>query len=186
MSNTRLRFSFKVLAFTLLFFLSCGFQMSFWPNIITFLPSPQIWLIIIFFISMKWKPVFAIFYIYFLAYCLTNFSEIPLKMLWTTLLITFTAIWFIKDRIQLSGAFAFITLSLMGSLIFEISYFSLSDILEITPTTFMFTDRLLQILMNFIFSYPLYFALTSFDKALLDQDEWQKSSQPHQEVTSHE
>lgn len=187
MNNTRLRFYFKVLTFTLLFFFACGFQTSFWPNLISFLPSPQIWLILVFFIAMRWPPVFAIFYIYFLAFCLTSFSDVPLKMLWTTLLLTFTAIWFVKDRIQLTGAFSFIVISLFGSVIFELSYYYLSDLLEVTPTAFMFIDRMLQILVNFIFCYPLYFVLMYLDKLLLDQDEWQKSTRgPDHEAVPHE
>lgn len=187
MNNTRLRFYFKILAFTLLFFLMCGFQTSFWPNIVTLLPSPQLWLITVFFLTMRWPPIFTIFYVYFLAFCLTHFSDIPLKMLWTTLLITFAAIWFIKDRIQLTGAFSFIVISLCGSAIFEVSYYYLSDLLEVTPTTFMFIDRSLQILVNFIFCYPMYFFLTYLDKLLLDQDEWKTSSRDHtSEAASHE
>lgn len=187
MNNLRLRFYFKILTFTLLFFLLCGFQTSFWPNIITFLPSPQLWLIAIFFLVIRWPPVFTIFYIYFLAFCLTHFSDIPLKMLWSTLLITFTAIWFVKDRIQLTGVFSFIVIGLFGSSIFELSYYYLSDLLEFTPTTFMFIERCLQILVNFLFCYPMYFLLTYLDKLLLDQDEWKKSSRDHTaEASTHE
>jgi hypothetical protein len=185
MNNNRLRFYFKILMFTLMFFLACGFQTSFWPNVISFMPSPQIWLILIIFITLKWKPVFTIFYIYFLGFCLTSFCEVPLKMLWTCLLIMFTSLWFIKNRIQLTGALSFIVLTLLGSFIFEISYYYFSDLLEATPTSFMFFDRLLQILINFIFCYPIYFILTKIDDVILDRDEWQKS-RSHHEAAQHE
>ncbi len=185
MNNTRLRRYIKILGFTLLFFLACGFQTSFWPNIITFIPSPQIWFILIVFIILKWRPLFSIFYIYFLGYCLTQFSEIPLKMIWTTLITTYSLIWFVKNRIQLSGAFAFVVLILFGSFIFEFSYYYFSDALEITPTTIMFIDRVLQILINFIFCYPLYFAFEKIDTVLFDEDEWKHSSKTQHEL-SHE
>lgn len=185
MNNTRLKFYFKILIFTALFFVSCGFQTSFWPNVITFIPSPQIWLIMIIFMTVSWRPLFTIFYIYFLGYCVTRFSEIPLKMIWCSLIVTYSAIWFVKNRIQLSGAFSFIVLTLFGSFIFEMSYYNFSDFLETTPTSFMFIDRMLQILVNFIFSYPLYFVFYKLDNVLFDENEWKHSPSDNQEI-SHE
>lgn len=186
MNNARLRHYIKIFVFTLLFFLACGFQTSFWPNVITFLPSPQIWLIMLVFITLKWKPVFTIFYIYFLAFCLTFFSEIPLKMLWVSLLIMFTVLWLIKNRIQLTGVFSFIILTLLGSFVFELSYYYFSDLLEAIPTSFMFFDRSLQILVNFIFCYPLYFVFSKIDVAVFDEDEWKKSTRTDHEVPQYE
>ena len=182
MNNARLRFYFKILIFTALFFISCGFQTSFWPNIITFIPSPQIWLIMVIFMAINWRPLFTIFYIYFLGYCITRFSEVPLKMMWSTLVVTYSTIWFVKNRIQLTGAFSFIVLTLFGSFIFEICYYNFSDFLETTPTSFMFIDRMLQILVNFRFSDPLYFMLKKFDTLLFAENEWQRSTTEHQEM----
>ncbi|MBY0554192.1 hypothetical protein K2P97_06665 [bacterium] len=186
MNNTRLRFYFKILAFTVLFFISCGFQTSFWPNIITFIPSPQIWLIMIIFMTISWRPLFTIFYLYFLGYCLTRFSEIPLKMVWSTLIVTYSVVWFVKNRIQLTGAFSFVVLTLLGSTVFEITYYNFSDFLEVTPTSFMFIDRALQILVNFIFSYPLYFVLNKFNTLLFDENEWKRSTTDHHHEMQHE
>lgn len=182
MTNKRLRFYFKILTFTLLFFAACGFQTSFWPNIITFLPSPQIWLIMMIFMTVRWPPLFTIFYIYFLGYCLTRFSEIPLKMIWSTVLVMFSSLLLIKNRIQLAGAFSFIILTLFGSIVFEMSYYYFSDVLELTPTPFMFIDRMLQILINFVFCYPLYFSLDKMDTMLFDENEWRQSSNIHHEA----
>lgn len=164
----------------LFFFLACGFQTSFWPYIITAIPSPQVWLIMILFIVIRWNSLNNIFYIYFLSYCLTLFSNVPLKMLWTTLFITYFILVTIKKRIHLSGVFSFILLSLLGSLIFEVSSYFMSDLLEPTPTSIMFFDRLLQILVNFIFSYPLYFLLEMLDKSLQVQDDWKTSTSSFQ------
>ena len=176
MSNVRLRFYFKILVFTLLFFLACGFQTSFWPNITMLIPSPQFWLILIIFMTLKWSPQFTIFYIYFLGFCMLSFSEIPLKMIWTTLLIMFSLLLFIKNRIQLTGAVSFIVLVLFGSFIFEVSYYYFSTLFEAIPTSILFTDRLLQILINFIFSFPLYFIFDKFDTLIFDENEWARST----------
>lgn len=182
MSNLRLRFYFKIFTFTLLFFIACGFQTSFWPNIITFIPSPQVWLIVVIFMTVRWPPLFTIFYIYFLGYCLTRFSEIPLKMIWTTTLVMFSSLLFIKNRIQLTGAFSFIILTLFGSCVFELVYYYLSDLLETIPTSLMLMDRLLQILVNFVFCYPLYFTLDKLDILLFNENEWRRSTKVFHEA----
>ena len=175
MTTIRLRFYFKILVFTLLFFLACGFETSFWPNLIPWFPAPQIWLLMIFFITLKWSPVFAIFYIYFLGFCLTRFSHIPLKMIWSTLLVTFFVLGVIKNRVQMSGVFSFVLFCLGGSVVFSIGYYSLSHMIEYAPTPVMFLDRLVQILINFIFSYPLYFILEWFDETLFRKNDWSRS-----------
>lgn len=182
MTNLRLRFYFKIFMFTLLFFIACGFQTSFWPNIITFIPSPQVWLILIIFMTVRWEPLFTIFYIYFLGFCLTRFSEIPLKMIWSTSIVMFASLLFIKNRIQLTGAFSFIILTLFGSTVFEMVYYYFSDALEVIPTSLMLIDRLLQILVNFVFCYPLYFTLDKIDIMLFDDNEWRRSSKDFHEV----
>jgi hypothetical protein len=158
--------------FTLFFFFACGFQTSFWPHIITIIPSPQIWLLLIFFITLKWSPLFTIFYIYFLGFCLTRFSQIPLKMAWSTLLVTFTLLSFLKNRVQLSGVFSFVLYCFVGSFIFQVSYVLLSDLLEKIPSTVLFIERFLQILVNFIFSYLFYFVFEWLDQFLNVKDNW--------------
>ena len=182
MNNARLRFYFKLLVFTLIFFVFCGLQTSFWPNIITSVPSPQLWLIMTLFITFKWPPVLSIFFIYFLGYCMTMFSNIPLKMLWTCLLITFTIVWVVKSRIQLTGAIFFIMLTLAGSITFEVSYFYFSEILESTPTRLNFIDRALQILINFIFCYPVFMFLNKMDTFLFDENDWSRSNKANYEA----
>lgn len=172
MTNLRLRFYFKLLTFTLFFFLACGFQTSFWPHIISIIPCPQIWLLLVFFIILKWSSVFTIFYLYFLGFCLTRFSQIPLKMTWTTLLICFTFLTLLKNRVQLSGVFSFVLYCLVGSLVFQVSYVLLSDFLEKTPTNLILIERLLQILVNFIFSYLFYYLFEWLDGLFAPKETW--------------
>jgi len=161
----------------LFFFLACGFQTSFWPHIITFIPSPQIWLLLIFFVTLKWRPIFTIFYIYFLGFCLTRFSQIPLKMAWTTLLVTFGLLSILKNRVQLSGVFSFVLYCLVGSFIFQVSYVLLSEFLEIIPTTVSFVERFLQVLVNFIFSYIFYFVFEWLDDSFSEKDNWAQDAE---------
>lgn len=177
MTTIRLRFYFKIFLFTLIFFMACGFQTSFWPNLISFIPSPQIWLLMIFFITLKWPSIFTIFYIYFLGFCLTRFSQLPLKMAWTTLLVTFSLLSVLKNRVQLSGVFSFVLYCLVGSFIFQVNYVLLSEFLEAVPTTVSFIDRFLQMLVNFIFSYIFYFAFEWLDHALSEKESWRHETE---------
>lgn len=140
------------------------------------MPSPQIWLIVLMFITIKWKSLYSIFFIYFLTYCLTMFSDIPVKMLWCTWPVIYFILISVKNRIQLAGVLSFILFTFAGSFLFELSYYIFSDMLEATPTTAMPLDRLLQILMNFIFSYPLYFLIDFVDRLTLAQEDWRDSS----------
>ena len=182
MSSLRGRFYFKIIVFTFVFFLLCGFQTSFWPNLITFVPSPQLWLLMIFFISLRWSPVFAVFYIYFLGFCLTRFSHIPLKMAWTTLLTTFCLLSVFKDRVRLSGALSFSFFTLLGSIIFEISYIVLSGSIEVNPTSIQFFDRLIQIIMNFICSYPAYRFFGWLDQLFYTKHIWSATPEHGEEL----
>ncbi len=182
MSSIRLSFYLKILCFSLVFFILCGFQTSFWPNIISFLPSPQFWLLMIFFISLKWAPLFSVFYIYFLGFCLTRFSQIPLKMAWTTLLVTFSLLSIIKNRVRLSGALSFSFFTLLGSLIFEVSYVVLSKSIEQNPASVLFFDRLVQIIINFIFSYPAFRVFEWLDQAFYSKDSWSKTPEKSEEL----
>lgn len=182
MNSLRFNFYLKILTFTLVFFIVCGFQTSFWPNVITFVPSPQLWLLMIFFISLKWTPLFSVFYIYFLGFCLTRFSQIPLKMAWTTLLVTFSLLALIKDRVRMSGALSFSFFTLLGSLIFEVAYVLLSRSIEKNPTSILFFERTVQVIMNFIFSYPTYRLYEWLDQAFYSKNSWSRTPEKHEEL----
>jgi hypothetical protein len=112
------------------------------------------------------------------------FADIPLKMLWCTLAITHFLVISVKNRIQLSGVLSFILFAFAGSILFEVGYYLFSDLLETTPTTIMFLDRLLQVLVNFIFSYPFYFVLDYIDRLTVTQEDWRDSSVKHHQNES--
>ena len=40
----------KYLVFTFMFMVFCAFETSFWPNLINFIPAPQLWLLFVFYI----------------------------------------------------------------------------------------------------------------------------------------
>jgi len=176
MTRSNLHFYFKLILFTVFFWLACGFQTSFWPHLISFLPGPQIWLLLIFFLILKWPSLMTVFYIYFLGFSLTQFSQIPLKMVWSTLLITYFLLWTLKSRVQLTGVFSFMLYCLIGSFLFQMNYVGLSQLLEKNPTSILFLDRLLQILMNFIASYFCYFIFNWLNNRLSQKTDWTQST----------
>lgn len=180
MTKLRFRFYLKILLFTLLFFLFCGFETSFWPNIISFLPSPQLWLMMVFFIALKWNSVFAIFYIYFLGFCMTRFTYMPLKMAWTSLLVVSSVLASLKNRIQLSQMMTFAAFTLFGSILFEVAYVCFSFWLEKNPTQFYILDRMATVLMNFIFCYPVYALLSYLDQIFYSDMHWSQTPERHE------
>lgn len=175
MSKLRLRFYLKISLFTLLFFLFCGFETSFWPNYIKLFPSPQLWLLMVFYIALKWESIFAIFYIYFLGFCMTRFTFMPLKMAWSSLLIVSSLLAILKNRIHLSNIVSFAAFTLLGSTIFQLCYVILSYWLEKNHTSFYILDRLSLILMNFIFCYPIYRLLEYLDKLFYSNINWSQT-----------
>ncbi len=98
-------------------------------------------------------------------------------MAWTTLLVTFSLLSILKNRVQLSGVFSFVLYCLIGSFIFQVSYVLLSEFLEKIPTTVSFIERFLQVLVNFIFSYIFYFVFEWLDDAFSEKDHWAQDAE---------
>ncbi|MFZ3230301.1 MAG: hypothetical protein WA160_08860 [Pseudobdellovibrio sp.] len=96
-------------------------------------------------------------------------------MAWTTLLATFTLLSLFKDRVRLSGALSFSFFTLIGSIVFETCYVGLSRIIETNPTTVLFLDRSMQVLMNFIFSYVAYHFFDWLDQFFYNENIWSKT-----------
>lgn len=151
-----LRLALKLISFSFVFFALCAFETSFWPFVIDFLPPPQLWLILIVFVSLKWPPVQAIFYIYFLGFIMTRFSYIPLKMAWISLLLLYSFIWLFKNRINSFSLFSSSVLTAAASFVYAMIYIVLSYYIEDKPTSIMFFHRVLEIGLNFLVSVPLF------------------------------
>jgi hypothetical protein len=172
MSKQRLSIYFKYLVFTLVFFAFCAFQSSFWPFVLDALPSPQLWLLFIIFISLKWTSVYNIFYIYFLGFCMTQFSYVSLKTIWMSLLAVTLFVWIFKNRIHSTSLFFFSILVSSTSLLYSIVYISTSNWLEFNPTPIYFLHRLLEIGCNFLFSIPVFKLLSFIEDQFKSSEAW--------------
>lgn len=175
-SKKTLRFILKYFFFTLLFFAFCAFQTSFWPVIIDFLPAPQLWLIFLVFIFLKWPSYSAIFYAYALGYILTLFTLMPLKMSWLGILGIFAFVWVFKNRIHSATLFLFSVLCGTCSLFYSALYIVLSSSLEPNQTSILFFDRILQAGITFLTSLLIYSVLDKVDRLFATQEAWTTES----------
>jgi hypothetical protein len=168
----------KYFLFTLMFFIFCSFQTSFWAVLIHFLPAPQLWLIFLVFIFLKWPGYSTVFYSYFLGYILTLFTLMPLKISLFGILGIYGFVWIFKTRIQSTSLFLFSVLSGAASLFYSSLYLILSSSLELKMTSVLFFDRLLQAGITFLLSSVVYFILDGLHKYFDTTDDWSKE-QPH-------
>lgn len=171
-SKKSLRLILKYFFFTFIFFIFCAFQTSFWTVLIEFLPAPQLWLILLVFIFLKWPSTSAIFYAYLLGYILTLFSMMPLKMSWLSILGIFGFVWIFKTRIHSSSLFLFAVLCGACSLFYSVIYIAISSYLETNKTSFLFFDRVLQAGVTFLVSLAVYSALDMIDRLFATQETW--------------
>lgn len=149
----------KYVLFSLVFMAFCAFETSFWPNVISFIESPQLWLIFIVFIVVRWTERWNLFYLYFLGYTLTLYSMMPLKMAWFSLIVVYAVLYFLKMRIHSTTAGTFSILTAAVSILYSVVYIGFSHLFEKNPTAIMPLTRLSHACMNFIFSIPVFIML---------------------------
>lgn len=165
------------LFFTFLFFLLCGFQTSFWPFVVSFLPSPALWLIALVFVIMRFPLYQGLFFSYFLGLCLTRFTILPLKIIWISFNLVYVAIWTLKNRIRSSSLRSFGVLNVLAYFLFTVIQFFASSLLEANPTRFHLINLLLGAGLIFIFSIPLYLFMDFIDDTFFRQKkQWTQNS----------
>lgn len=172
MSKKNLKLLLKYLSFTAIFYLICGFQTSFWPEIIPFLPAPALWIIFIVFISLRWPTTPTLFYIYFLGFIMTLFSSIPLKMSWLGLICLYGISWIFKKRFNSSSLFTFAVTCSVSYLFYVVCFYLISMWLEPRPTSALFLDRTLEMGLIFLVSAPFYVFLNKVDTYFKDTEIW--------------
>lgn len=172
MSKNTLVLILKLIIFALVFYAFCAFQTSFWPFILGTFPSPQLWLIMIIFIALKWPSTRAVFFIYFLGLVMTRFSYIPLKMVWTTLITLVLFVWVFKNRIHSTSLFYFSILVTSGSFFYNVVYLLISRWLEPASSPIYFVHHLMELGCNFLFSIPVYKFLDFLDQHFYSSSTW--------------
>ena len=164
----------KYVVFTFVFMVFCAFETAFWPNLISFIPAPQFWLLFVFFICVRWSERWNIFFLYLLGFIVTLYSMMPLKMAWFSLLLIYAIIYFFKNRIHSTSVVTFSLLSLAMSVVYVIIYVVLSHVFEKNPTSLIPLERIIEFGLNFLTSVPIYLfleKLNSFFKTEIEVNE---------------
>ncbi len=146
----------KYVVFTFIFMVFCAFETSFWPNLISFIPAPQFWLLFVFYICVRWTERWNIFFLYLLGFIVTLYSMMPLKMAWFSLLFIYLIIHFLKNRIHSTSVVTFSLLSLAMSVMYTVVYIALSYVFEKNPTSLIPLERFISFGLNFLMSVPDY------------------------------
>lgn len=170
--------------FSIIFILLCGFQSSFWPFIVSFLPSPPLWIILCVFITMKFSLYEGLFFSYFLGLILTRFSILPLKTIWISFNLMYVITWTIKSRLRSSGLKAFGLLCVLAHFMFTVLQYILSQLLEPIPTRLYIIEPLLQAGLVFIFSIPLYLFFDFIDQKISVRQQWSDDAHAKQDEWS--
>ncbi len=147
----------------------CGFQSSFWFQVTDGAPCPQLWLLVLLYISL-YRPYFAAMgLIYFLAFILKSFSTVPLGLLWSCFFILGSLSYFVKSRFFWSSTRYFIIASTVFSITFNILFYTLSHLLEENPASLSLFTRFNEIILTTLFSAPVYWLLIFVDRLTLPE-----------------
>ena len=150
-------------------FVIAGFQTTFWYQLFGEVPAPLLWLNLIVYIILYRRPFPAILIVYAMGLLLINFTGMPLKMMWISLLILFVLVFMIKSRVFWSGSGYYTIMCAFSAVTYHLIYLLVSFVLEPNPVSFDFLDRLVQIILTPSFAFPIYWVLAKLDK--MSQDE---------------
>lgn len=154
--------------FTLLIILIGGFQTAFWYQLFGSVSAPLIWLNVIIYLILYRRPFPTIFTVYFFGLILCAFTAMPMKMMFFSLLFFFMFVYFFKTRVFWGGAGYYTMMCSGGALAYHLIYISLSSTLESNTVSIDIVDRLIQILVTPIFSFPIYQIMKKVDYLTLD------------------
>lgn len=158
---------------TLLMFLFCGFQSTFWFSLFRTIPAPPLWLISIIYISLYRRIVPGFLFVYFLGLIALAFTLMPLKMMMLSLFVLAVFLHFLKRRIFWSGQGYFIMVATGAVFIYNFIYLALSKSFEANLIDWNLGDRFIQIGMTPLFSIFVYKVFYKIDlkTEFLDQVE---------------
>jgi len=147
-------FNLAVIALTTL--ILSGLQTTFWFQIFGSLPSPQLWLNLVLYLTLYRKPFEGILTIYLVGLILDPFTAMPLGVLWLNLLIIFALMSFVKKRVFWPSSRYFLMASFGLSLAFHISYYLLSHWLDINHASLNLFHRFFEIVFTGLTSVPMW------------------------------
>lgn len=158
----------NITIFSVLVLLIGGFQTSFWYQLFGSVSAPLIWLNVVIYMILYRRPFPTIFVVYFFGLILCAYTAMPLKMMLFSLLFFFIFVYFFKTRVFWGGAGYYTMMCSGGALVYHLIYVAVSSVLEPNMVSASLVDRLIQILVTPIFSFPIYQIMKKVDHMTLD------------------
>jgi hypothetical protein len=146
-------------------FVLSGFQTTFWFQMFGSLPSPLLWLNMVLYLILYRKPVEGILTVYAVGLVLNPFTAMPIGVIWTTLLLVFGAVSFIKKRVFWPSSRYFFFASFATALVWHLAYIIVSHIFEGNPAPVSFFHRIFEIVFTGLISVPIYTLMSFIDHA---------------------
>jgi hypothetical protein len=160
---------FNFVGIFIVLFVIAGLQTTFWYQLFGNVPAPLLWLNLIIYLILYRKPLPAILTVYAAGLLLLSFTGMPLKMMWSTLMILFALVYAIKSRVFWSGSGYYTIMCAFSAIAYHIIYVLVSYLVESNPVSFEIVDRLVQIVLTPSFAFPLYWVLAKLDKMTQDE-----------------
>lgn len=155
--------------------LICGVQTVIWPNLISSLPAPPFWLLLIVWVAVYRNERETILLIYLMGLLATSFTAMPLKMMLFSLMILYILIRRVKERVFWTGMPYFVIAGAASVTAFQVIYMILSAILEPIRTAWLPLDRLVVILWSAPAAIVIYWLMMKVDRSSLDPSDRERS-----------
>jgi hypothetical protein len=152
----------------LLTILCCGLQTVVWPNIFGSLTSPPLWLLIIVWLSVYRQGLGTVLLIYGVGWIASAFTAMPLKMMFTSLLLLHLLISMAKERVFWYGTSYFVLASVSAVTLFHFIYLSLSFVIEPVHAAWLPFERITQILLSVPFALLMYNIMSFLDRPVVE------------------
>lgn len=145
-------------------FILCALQSTVWFQITAGAPPPMFWLPIVVYFSLFRKPIEAVLACYGIGIVVASFSAISIGVLWLVILCVSLSIQFFKTRVFWPSTRYFVFMTAFSALVFHLSIYSLSHLLERNPASANFFTRFFEVLQTPLWAAPLFWLFLSLDR----------------------
>lgn len=156
------------LGFTFMTVLFAALQSSLWLQLFGYTPPPYLWITIVNYWVMFRRPGRAMIMTYIVAYVLFAMSGMPLNIIFSILIINFTILYFIRDRVLWTGPTHFMIACGGSAFLRPLSTALSTVIFEPHPfLEFHFFSWVTSALFTALAALPIYYVLMFIDRLTL-------------------
>lgn len=176
------RFSFRMITLqVIVVLLLCGIQTTIWPALFGHIQSPQLWLPWVIFLAL-YRPHFeALFVSYIFGMIMLGFTSLGLKIIWPAMLILVGVTSFTKNKLFWPGLRYFTIATALSCLLWNVTIFVMSAILENPSAPLVPIERTLEFLLTVLAS-PFVYGLMMWLENLRPQEFSKANNQTTAEV----